>query len=388
MKVIFTLFFLLFQYTLFAQDIHVLEKIDSLQSHGKGFYTKGLFPTKVRFENGRKTYEDNNIFFTGLTLYTLQSIRNQFGDEGKALIDTIDRRTKNLFQYYRNRKGGPTYNFYQTHPDIPYAGIKLLSKLKKVRLDDDLDDTSIIYLTLNSNDSINASVKREMKWQTRSPKKVKTTFKKYQNSKAYRTWFAVKMKQDLDICVMTNTLLFVFTKNLPLDSTDFSTISLIKRMVNEDEIMKHGYIVSSYYQQTSIILYHLARLISVAHNQELDSLIPKIVADLKTELKFSTNKVEQIILLSSLCRLQRPVPFAFTYTDIQKDMDSFYWFQAYALNGNNIMFKRIVGPYTFLNLKYKSKAYYWSLVLELQNLAGANIESNGNFWQTKMVNSD
>ena len=388
MRIILVTVLLLIQGVVFSQDIQIMKKIDSLQSRGSGFYTRGLFPSQVRFENSSKFHEDNNSFFTGLTIYTLQSISQHFTKKENILFDSMEQRTTHLFQHYRNRKGGPTFNFYQTHPDIPYAGIKVLSKLKKVRLADDLDVTSIVYLIRHSSDSLNAQVKRLMELQTRKPEKVNTTFKKYQNSKAYRTWFAEKMKQDLDICVMANTLLFVYSKNLPLDSTDFSTIALIKRMVNENEIMKHGFIVSSYYQISPIILYHLARLISVANNPQLNTLIPTIVADLKKELNNSTNNMERIILLSSLYRLNQPVPFHFSYAEIQKDMSSFYWFRAYLLYGNDILIKRIVGPYTFLNLKYKSPAYYWSLVLELQALSGATIHANGHFGQTTMTKTN
>jgi hypothetical protein len=388
MRIIFVTVLLLIQGVVFSQDIQIMKKIDSLQSRGGGFYTKGLFPSQVRFENSEKFHKDNNSFFTGLTLYTLQSMRQHFSSKENILLDSMEQRTTNLFQHYRNRKGGPTYNFYQTHPDIPYAGIKVLSKLKKVRLADDLDVTSIIYLIRHSSDSLNAQVKKLMELQTRKPEKVNTTFKKYQYSKAYRTWFAQKMKQDLDICVMANTLLFIYSKKLPLDSTDYSTIELIKRMVNENEIMKHGYIVSSYYQISPIILYHLSRLISIANNPQLNSLIPKIVVDIKKDLKMSTNKMEQIILLSSLYRLKQPVPFHFSYSEIQRDMQSFYWFRAYLLYGNDILIKRIFGPYTFLNLKYKSPAYYWSLVMELQALSGATIHSNGHFGQTTMTKTN
>lgn len=376
--------FLLIQSTVFSQDIHVLQKIDSLQSKGSGFYRKGLFPSKIRFENRRKIHEDNNIFFTALTIYTLQSLQNNFGTEVKILIDSMADQARQSFPYYKNRQGGYTYNFYQTHPDRPFPSFRYLSKIKRFRLADDLDDASFLYMTQNTSDSLNAAVKKEMEVQTRSTKKVMSTFQRYRTSKAYRTWFAHRMKQDLDICVMSNVLLFVYEKGLPLDSTDIRTIVLIKQLVNSEDIMRYGYIVSPHYQKSPVILYHLARLISVAHNPELNTLIPKIVTDLKSELKFTNNQMEQIILLSSLYRLHQPVDFKFTYGNILKDMYSFYWFRANPFSGSNVFFKRVMGSRGCFNFSYQSQAYYWSLVLELQQLSGAKIQSSGDFLKTTM----
>ena len=384
MRTCLVIFFLLIQSTVFPQDIPVLLKIDSLQSKGSEFYQKGLFPSQIRFEKRKKTHEDNNIFFTALTVYTLQSLRIHFGTEGKTMIDSIVSRAQQTYPYYKNRNGGPTYNFYQTHPEQPFPGFRCLSKIKRFRLADDLDDVSFIYLVQHTSDSLNQLVKKEMETQTRSPLKVISIFKRYQNSKAYRTWFAQRMKQDLDICVMSNVLLFVYEKGLPLDSTDICTISLIKQLVNSEDIMRYGYIVSPHYQESAVILYHLARLISVAHNPELDSMIPKVINDLKRELKVSGNRMEQIILLSSLYRLHQPVDFKFTYGNILKDMQSFYWFRANPFSGSNIFFKRIMGPDGCFNFKYRSQAYYWSLVLELQQLSNAKIKLTDNFLQTTM----
>ncbi len=373
--------------SVYPQDFHILQKIDSLQSRGTAFYRKGLFPTRIRFENRRKTHEDNNIFFTALTVYTLQSLRSSFAAEGKTLIDTMEARALRTYPYYKNRQGGPTYNFYQTHPDRPFPGFPALSKKKRFRLADDLDDVSFLYLTQHTPDSLNEAVKHEMEQQTRSPEKVRSTFQRYRRSKAYRTWFAHRMKQDLDICVMSNVLLFVYQKHLPLDSTDYRTIRLISRMVEDNDIMKYGYLVSSHYQQTPVILYHLSRLILVADNPELNELIPKIVADLKSELKVSHNRLEQIILLSSLYRLNQPVDFTFTYGSILKDMPSFYWFRANPFSGSNVFLKRIMGRHGLLNFKYSAQAFYWSLVLELQQLSGAKIQPSGDFYKTNMFRS-
>lgn len=385
MKIRLFIVFLLIQSSVFAQDIHVLQRIDSLQSRGTEFYRRGLFPSQMTFMT-RKLHQDNSIFLTAETIYTLKALRGHLGIKGKTIDDSIIARTKNLYAHYRNRNGGLTYNFFQTYPDVPYPGLPFWSKKKFSRIPDDLDCVSFIYMDEHTSNGLNATVKRLMELETRYPKKVKSTFRRYQNSKAYRSWFATRMKQDLDISVMSNVLLFVYTKGLPLDSTDYSTIALIKKMVNDNDIMKHGFIVSTYYQTSPIILYHLTRMIAVADNLLLNSLIPKIVADLKADLKVYHDPMDQIILLSSLYRLHHPEPFDFKYADISNSMNSFYWFYGNLLFNRNIIYKRIAGQgYRRLNfIKYKCNAFYWSLVLELQTLSDATIKPNGSFLQTIM----
>lgn len=385
MKIRLLIVLLLIQPGVFAQDIHILQKIDSMQSQGTEFYRKGLFPSQMTFIT-RKLHQDNSIFLTAETIYTLKTLQKHFGIKDKTIADSIIARTKNLYAHYRNRNGGPTYNFFQTYPDIPCPSLPYWSKMKISHIADDLDGTSFIYMDLHTSDSMNAAVKRLMELETRYPEKVKSTYRKYQNSKAYRSWFATKMKQDLDICVISNVLLFVYTKGLPLDSTDYSSISLIKQMINDNDVMKHGFIVSAYYQTSPIILYQVVRLIAKANNPQLNSLIPKILPDLKADLKVYNDPMDQIILLSSLYRLHHPVPFEFKYADLSKSMNSFYWFYGSLLFNRNIIYKRIAGQgYNRLNfLKWKCNALYWSLVLELQALSNAKIIPNSNFFQTVM----
>ncbi len=186
-----------------AQNNFALNRISELQVlQEDDFYNKGLFPTQRVKGNYKGTVEDNSIFFTGLILYTLKSIQDSMSINNQKLVDTIFNYSFENFKYYKNRNGGNTYNFYQVRPvENPFPNAKFLPNSSRRQLADDLDDTSIIYLANeDSNDSINYVIRNKMI--EHSTLKIYTsTFRQYRKSNVYKTWFAEKMKQDIDICV-------------------------------------------------------------------------------------------------------------------------------------------------------------------------------------------
>ena len=359
----------------YSQDQVIIERIVSLQVQEDNFYRRGLFTSQISRKKGKKYVEDDNIFFTGLINYTLQSIKDSRPIDEQGYIDNVYRNSKPTFDFYSNRNNDVTYNFYQVHPEKPFPNIKLLSKWKRFRLADDLDDTSIIYLVKESSDSLNRLVKDRMIEQSFKKKKVKSTFKAYRKSKAYRTWFADKMKQDFDICVMSNALLFVFEKKLELDTIDLATIRLIRTMIEEGRHLKKEHLIAPHYQSSAIILYHVARLIDTANHPELNVLREKVIADIENGLLSAENTMEKTILLTSLYRLNKPHDFEISMDELSGDMANFHWFKANLAGGYRLWFRKLVGQSRWFNLSYRSEAYYWSLVLELQTLSGAEIVS-------------
>lgn len=359
-----------------GQEDLLLQKIADLQVEEHGFYKEGFFPAKIVPFWTDQAVEDDNIFFQGLILYTLQSIRDSLNPEDRLCIDRMEDKVLPLMKYYRNRNGDITYNFYQVHPDNPFPNVPFFSDLSWVRVADDLDNTSILYLVMDSPDSLNRALHAKMAAQSFTGKKLISSFPKYRDSRAYRSWFADKMEQDLDLCVMANVLVFVFEKNLPLGEVDFATIDLIKEMVKNDEHLRNEHLVSPHYQNTAIILYHLARLIDVADHPGLNELKPRLIKDIRSIIFKSENAMEQVILLTSLYRLGESMPFSMDLGRIESEMDYFYWFYANPLYGYWLWLKQLIGRSRFLQMAYRSEAYYWSLVLELQILTNSSISIN------------
>lgn len=341
----------------------VLEKIYALQCKHDAFYRDGLFASERISKRGRRVKEDNNIFFTALINYTLESIRKDFNDEQQMLLDTLVRRAKSNYPYYKNRNGDITYNFWMTKPESPMPNSKFWSNRNRFKLADDLDDTSLIFLSIQDSTRLDSLLKKKMSFFTNSSgKSLRSTFKKYRKYEAYYSWFGKKMKQDLDICVLSNVLLFSVEKNLPLNKFDRESISLIKEMIQNRDHLNHPHIVSPWYQNSAIILYNLARLIAKADHELLNEIRDQVVLDIREQLKITENRMEQIILLSSLARLGETLPMQINLETIENDFMGFEFFYINPFAGSAVGIKRILGP---SNLAYyKSDAYCWTLILE------------------------
>jgi hypothetical protein len=358
----------------FTQDIllakdSLLLQIYSLQSQGDAFFADGLFASeRFRGDHGNFKY-DNNIFFTALITYTLQSFREDFAAEGQQIIDSICSRAKSNYPRYRNRNNDITYNFWQTNPDNSFPNSKFWSKREKARLPDDFDDTSILFLTKEKNDSLDNELKELMAQYSHQSTKKKSTFKRYKDFKAYNTWFGIKMKQDFDICVMSNTLLFVFQRGLNLNEFDNETIHLIEQMVISNDYLKYPYIISPHYRNNAIILYHLSRLIANTDNEILNSLREKVIRDLYETLDHASSRMEKVILLTSLYRLDEKPNVKVDIQNISEEFKDFYFFVANPFSGSNLLFKRILVTSEFLCFRYRCEAYYWTLLLEFKILS-------------------
>lgn len=355
----------------FSQSNALLKRIAQLQVKDSAFYPAGLFPSKRLFGR-RNLRDDNTIFFTALIVYTLQSVKEHMSPEDRLLADSIIARAQSNYQWYKNRNGGITYNFWQVRPEQPFPNSSFLSGMEKVKLPDDFDDTSMIYLTLQTPDSLNRRLKDQMLRNTNTGR-VKSTFKKYREFQGYCTWFADRMKQDMDVCVMSNTLLFNITKNLEFTHADKETLSFIREVVMNDDHFHYPHIVASHYQNTSVILYHIARLLASATLPEFTDLRDKVIKDLYWQLQRVQHPMEQVILLSSLYRLGQKVGFQLDLDHTIATFDHFHWFVANPFYGSKIFVKRMVGKSNFLKFRYSCKAYYLALILELELLSTESV---------------
>ncbi len=356
----------------FTQPVHTIKILSNLQAVDDPFYNDGLFPSRRFLGKGKNAKEDNNIYFTAITVYTLKSLRDHLSESDKILVDAIIAKATANYPLYKNRNGDITYNFWQTSPEMPFPNSKHLSKSNRMKLPDDLDDTSIIYLTLDNTLERSEQVKQKMADHSNTTR-VKSTFRRYRNFQGYLSWFGERIKQDLDVCVMSNVLLFAFQKQLKMNETDGQTIQLIKEILDNDDHLKNPHIVSPWYQNSSIILYHLARLISVADDPTLSGLRGKIVADIKKHLQRVEHEMEKMILFSTLLRLGEPLDSDMNIDDekISANFEDFYWFRVNFFSGKGMFVKKLIGKSGAFQYKYTSEAYYVALLLEFQVLSAS-----------------
>jgi len=349
----------------------LLKRVADLQCKESGVFPKGIFPS-YRLYALHKSREkaDVNIFFTGLIDMTLQDIWPQLTGSQQNQASQIIKLTLPAFSKFQNKRGRPTYNFWPTDtPKIfPNSGwLNLLDK--KQSLPDDLDDTVIMLLALNAADSTATKVHTLMQQFTNRPeKKIQNTFKEYQHIGAYSTWFGVKMPIDFDVCVLSNVLYFVQRYHLDWTAADSASLEFIEKVVTEKKYIQTSEYVSPHYSRTPVILYHLARLMSVKPIVTLEKLKPQLIKEAQDALAHTNQFMDQIILSTSLLRWGVKPPVK--EIRFPKSLESLIEENSFAFYIGNIgsmlpnpWKKWIVGSYVG-KFYYISEAYNNLLVLE------------------------
>lgn len=286
-------------------SLQLLTRIANLQNKESAVFPRGIFPSyRLYALNKNRSKADINIFFTGLISFTLQKMRTYLTPYQQSIAEQIIASGNEPAIKFKNQKGRNTYNFWPTDtPRIfPNSGwLNLFNK--KQALPDDLDDTVIILLAMDVQDSIAKQVHELMQQFTNnSKKKVKNTFKGYRNIPAYSTWFGKKMPVDFDVSVLTNILYFVQHYNLPWTKADSASLFFIQKVIEEKNYINDADYVSPHYSSTTIILYHISRLMSLKPIPELDMYKDSLISFTKSKLLNTNNFLEKVLLQTSLMR--------------------------------------------------------------------------------------
>ncbi len=292
---------------LYAQDSTyislTLQRLQQQQVKEDSYFLEGIFPSYISDRPKLKTRKkDNNIFYNGLINYTLRGLEGALSSENKAIVRNIQLQTQQLLPLFKNTKGRDTYNFWRTDTSFrfPYSWwIPLLRG--KVTLPDDVDDTVLSLLLQEAADSTAQEVHTLMQQYTNTGD-LKTTYRAYADDKAYSTWFGKNFPVVLDISVLCNVLAFVQEYNLPWNSADSATLQLIIKTIQKEDHIKHPAFVSPYYGKTSIILYHLSRLMYVQPIPELETLKPTLEQTAREIIHQSGNLLERMMLNSALMK--------------------------------------------------------------------------------------
>jgi hypothetical protein len=282
----------------------------------------GVFPSYISGKKKFKTRkEDNTIFYNALAVYTLKEYRDKFSVEQRMVCDSIIARSVRTLPNFKN-KSRTTYNFWRTDTSFrfPYSWWLPLFR-GNTTLPDDMDDTVLGLMMLNDDDSAEA-VHALMQAYINSKPPLKTTYKIYAHDSAYSTWFGKKIPVVFDVSVLCNVLGFVQRNDLEWTKADSASLQLIVKTIQRNDIVKHPLFVSPYYGNTSIILYHLARLMSIKPIQELEQLKPQLVAVAVERLQSSGNILEKIILSSALLKWNEKLPqLSLSVSDV-RDMET------------------------------------------------------------------
>jgi hypothetical protein len=346
----------------------LIQQIKTAQiTQTNNFYSVGLFPsTRNYLKSKHYKRQDDNVFFTGLIVWTLRIQQLSLDSKNSKVVDSICTKAIRNYPNYRNKYGDCTYNFWQPKPNRHFPNDRYFSSRKKYALPDDLDDTSILYLSENHSDSLKNCLRTKMaKHANGNSTYINNTFRKYKHEAAYNSWFGNKIDVDFDICVQSNALRWVLDNRFVLNKYDSATIGLLKKMVLADEHLHYSHYISPHYQKSSIVLYHLARLIA-PHPENFMEIKDKLITDIQQQLNIVKHPMEKLLLATSLARFG---VFSKQKLKLNKsNFEDFYFFVANMTSVAPNPIKRWFAKCKRTNFYYESEGYYYTLLLEYECL--------------------
>ena len=342
-------------------------RIAALQSTGEDGYAKGLFPAQRTHRYLRSTVEDNSIFFTAVTLYALQQVQDRLSEASRRRIAAMTERAVANYPRYLNNEGWPMYNFWQTQPeDRFFPNSPLLSRFRHFRLPEDIDTTAYIYLTQPHTHEDAARLKERLVLDANGTRRtIHSTLPKYRHLEAYSTWLAQpNMPLDFDVCALANLMLFIFAYDLPLNVHDEASLTFIASVIRDDDHVARPFAVAPWYANTSVILYHVARLLAAADHPLLTALEDKLVAALRHHVARDIPFMERLLCSTSLMRLGAP-PAVTTYPDdLASHFGRFHFFVGSLLTAVDHPLAHRLAKYDLFHVRYRCRAHAWALVLE------------------------
>lgn len=377
MRILLTTFsFILIYNCLFARQNDsaliktLIKDIAAAQVSADGEFYKGMFPSFRECGGAPHNYQpDNNIFFTVIAAFAFRNMLPKLNEENRAIARQIIKNATSAYPYYKNRYGDPFYNFWPTDaPIMPHT--YYFKYLKSVfGQGEDADDSVMILMTDENDDSANYILKKRLieVANKSNNRNIISTYKKYRNIPAYSTYLGKRMPPDFDFAVQCNILYFMYDKQLPFATQDSATLDLLKQMVHNREYMKAPVYLSPYYVKSSILIYHLTRLMGAFHIPELEQYKPQLINDINSLLKKSDNIMDHIILRTSLLRLGATAPELDLYSlkeFEESNQQQYIFFQARAAFSYPTPFKQVFLHWSYITYYFYCPAYNKILWLE------------------------
>lgn len=352
----------------------LVDDIEKDQIKEKGEFFPGMFYSfRGAAAPPHRFKPDNNIFFTAIGSFTLKHLSRMINQEQQTTVYSVLERSKRAFPSFQQKDGLPLYNFWPRGGKIMPHSFIAQHMSKQFKISEDADDTVMILMALQNNDSINAILKKRLMEVSNggtAGKKIKSTFKRFRNYQAYTTYLGYNMQTDFDFAVQCNVLYFMYNKGIFNSHQDSASLQLLSEMVKERLYMKRPKFISPYYGHPSLLLYHLTRLIAAYHPKELAAYQATIKEDLHLLYSKATTPVEKIILQTSLLRMGENAEIP-TEREIQEirlvDQHKFSFFQARPAYWCRPFLKSLLLHLEFVNYHFFSPTY--DKILLLENLA-------------------
>jgi hypothetical protein len=337
----------------------IIQRITDLQDD------KGLFPSFR--SNSALLYRrpDTNVFFTAITVFTLQLLHDKLTANSQNLVSLIAERAPKAYPLFQNKDGLNTYNFWPTRPSQHFSNGYIFRHFEHFRIPDDIDDTAMVYLTTSPSAADCDWLKTKLSLHANGSQRhqIRNTYPEYRALRAYSTWFGKNMGVDFDACALSNILYCIYRYNLPRNQHDIDSLTYLRSVVETGRYVSEPFQCAPHYARPSLIIYHLARLITAFDIPELNSIRERLIRDAYQILANSANRLEKIVLATSLLRLGENPP-VISIDTIEADFSQFHFFIAGLLTAYEQPWLRRHADRPITQMRWQCEAHNWALVAE------------------------
>lgn len=291
-----------------------LHRISELQLEAQPCFPAGLVPSYRKNPLVLGYHRpDTNIFFTAITVFTLQQIRSRLSPVLQKTVDTITRAAVLHYPDFQNKDGLKTFNFYRTpqkgRPSGHFPNGRFLNRMEHFRLPDDADDTAMIYLTSEPSRADLLWLKEKLSQHANlATRQIEDSFPEYANLRAYSTWFGKNMPVEFDVSVLCNLLFCIFQYKLPLNEHDYDSLEFIRSVVQEGYYVREPFRCSHSYPRATLILYHIAVFMAAFRPEALESVRSKLIQDAYQLLDSGLPVMDRVVVSTSLLVLGEKPP--------------------------------------------------------------------------------
>ncbi len=349
-------------------------RIETLQSRGSKEYGEGIWPSQRTHAYLPYAVEDETIFFTAATLYTLEAIRDAMSRQCADVLDAISRRSEPAFPRFRNRQGLPMYNYWQVHPeDRIFPNGRFLSRFRKFRLPEDIDTTAYVYLAGQGDESEAVWFQKRLQMHANgSQRMVRNTFRRYRNLRAHSTWMGDdNMPVDFDACAISNTLLALSKFGLPYSECDLDSFRYVESVILRDEYIDHPFRTAHWYASAPVIAYHVARLLARAEVPRKGRLKKKLARDVARLWRNGRiTLMDRVVLSTASMWLGTGPRLAEIPHNIDGEIERYAFFVASFLAVPENAAARMLAPLKLFQLEYRCLAHSLALIVEHEVLKG------------------
>lgn len=344
----------------------LLTQLAELQSNGYSIYPNGVFPSQRYHPFLPYKREDDNLFFTVSVVHILQGCIDSFSESERKIAESIISAELKTHALFRNKDGLDTYNFWQTAPSRHFPNGWLMHRFKHFQIPDDVDDTTLVYLTENADKERVSKLREKLKQHANlAYKPAFNPLPKYRDFKCYSTFFGQKMYIEFDVCVLSNLMRLILRhyNEEELNEYDCDTLEFICSVIEHDEHLTLPFYSAPNYPTTELILYHVSRLIPHLPYTYRGRIEQRIQNNISSALN-SQNGMRRILLENAALKLGITVSDAeFDATKLIND-SSFYFFHAGMITAFEKPIAQKLASNSLFHLRYTSKALNGALLIE------------------------